>query len=154
MSVLIVIPARYASTRYPGKPLVSLRGATGQSLSLIERSWRAARAVKGVDRIVVATDDSRIQSAAVAFGAEVVMTSEGCSNGTERCAEARAFLGGGFEIVVNLQGDAPLTPPWTTVAVATPRPIRFCRRRFPWTPTLSPKSCTARTRAGSAWATR
>ncbi len=112
MSVLIVIPARYASTRYPGKPLVALTGATGQAQSLIERSWRAAMAVEGADRVVVATDDARIEQAARAFGAEVVMTSETCANGTERCAEAHAALGGGYEIVVNLQGDAPLTPHW------------------------------------------
>jgi 3-deoxy-manno-octulosonate cytidylyltransferase (CMP-KDO synthetase) len=112
MSVLIVIPARYASTRYPGKPLVALRGATGQSMTLIERSWRAAKSVSGVDRIVVATDDDRIRSVAEAFGAEVVMTSETCANGTERCAEAHAEMGSVFDIVVNLQGDAPLTPPW------------------------------------------
>ena len=112
MSALIVIPARYASTRYPGKPLVALTGATGQSQTLIERSWRAAMAVQGVDRVVVATDDMRIQEACEAFGAEVVMTSEECANGTERCAEAHAVLGGSFEIVVNLQGDAPLTPHW------------------------------------------
>lgn len=112
MSVLIVIPARYASTRYPGKPLVALRGATGQSQTLIERSWRAAMAVEDVDRVVVATDDDRIRSAAQGFGAEVVMTSETCRNGTERCAEALANLGGGYDIVVNLQGDAPLTPKW------------------------------------------
>ena len=112
MSVLVVVPARYASTRYPGKPLVALTGATGESRTLIERSWRAASAVSGVDRVVVATDDDRIRSAAEAFGAEVVMTSESCRNGTERCAEAHERLGGGYDIVVNLQGDAPLTPPW------------------------------------------
>ena len=112
MSVLIVIPARYASTRYPGKPLVPLKGASGAARTLIERSWRAAMDVEGADRVVVATDDDRIRSAAEGFGAEVVMTSETCTNGTERCAEAYATLGGGFDIVVNLQGDAPLTPPW------------------------------------------
>jgi 3-deoxy-manno-octulosonate cytidylyltransferase (CMP-KDO synthetase) len=112
MSVLIVIPARYASTRYPGKPLVTLKGANGQEQSLIERSWRAAMQVQGVDRVVVATDDDRIAEAAATFGAEVVMTSPDCQNGTERCAEAHAFLGGGYGMVVNLQGDAPLTPHW------------------------------------------
>ncbi|WBU56741.1 3-deoxy-manno-octulosonate cytidylyltransferase [Paracoccus sediminicola] len=112
MSVLIVIPARYASTRYPGKPLAELRGATGESASLIARSWQAATGVKGVDRVVVATDDDRIRDAAEGFGAEVVMTSETCRNGTERCAEAVANLGLSPEIVVNLQGDAPLTPAW------------------------------------------
>lgn len=112
MSVLIVIPARYASTRYPGKPLVPLKGASGAEKSLIHRSWEAAQAVAGDLRIVVATDDARIRDAAEGFGAEVVMTSENCQNGTERCAEAFDALGGGFEIVVNLQGDAPLTPAW------------------------------------------
>ena len=112
MSVLIAIPARYASTRYPGKPLATLKGATGEVKSLIQRSWEAACEVEGVDRVVVATDDDRIREAAEAFGAEVVMTSEDCANGTERCAEAFDNLGGGFDIVVNLQGDAPLTPAW------------------------------------------
>ena len=112
MSVLVVIPARYASTRYPGKPLVALRGAGGNARSLIRRSWDAAMEVKGVDRVVVATDDDRIRTAAEGFGAEVVMTSTDCQNGTERCAEALDALGGGYDIVVNLQGDAPLTPAW------------------------------------------
>ncbi|GHE01628.1 3-deoxy-manno-octulosonate cytidylyltransferase [Defluviimonas sp. 20V17] len=112
MKTLIVIPARYASTRYPGKPLVALTGATGQSRTLIERSWRAAMDVRGVDRVVVATDDDRIRDVAEGVGAEVVMTSASCRNGTERCAEAHDALGGGYDIVVNLQGDAPLTPAW------------------------------------------
>lgn len=112
MSVLVAIPARYASTRYPGKPLVPLTGAGGAARTLIRRSWDAAQAVKGVDRVVVATDDERIRAEAEGFGAEVVMTSPDCANGTERCAETHAALGGGFDIVVNLQGDAPLTPAW------------------------------------------
>jgi len=112
MSVLVVIPARYASTRYPGKPLVTLTGANGLEQSLIERSWHAANQVNGVARVVVATDDIRIHDAAVGFGAEVVMTSEHCRNGTERCAEALKNLGGDYDLVVNLQGDAPLTPHW------------------------------------------
>ena len=112
MSVLLVIPARYASTRYPGKPLVELTGATGVAKSLIHRSWDAAKGVRGIDHVVVATDDTRIKEAAEAFGAEVVMTSETCRNGTERCAEAHDALGGGYDMVVNLQGDAPLTPHW------------------------------------------
>ena len=112
MSVLIVIPARYQSSRYPGKPLVELRGATGKAKSLIQRSWEAACQVNGVSRVVVATDDERIQKAAQAFGADVVMTSPDCANGTERCAEAFDRLGEDHDIVVNLQGDAPLTPHW------------------------------------------
>lgn len=112
MAVLIVIPARYASSRYPGKPLVALSGVSGQARTLIRRSWDAAMGVKGVDRVVVATDDERIRDHAQGFGAEVVMTSESCQNGTERCAQAHDLLGGGYEIIVNLQGDAPLTPAW------------------------------------------
>ncbi|MBS1302500.1 manno-octulosonate cytidylyltransferase [Loktanella sp. SALINAS62] len=113
MSVVIVIPARYASTRYPGKPLVDLRGASGQARSLIRRSWDAAMSVTGVDRVVVATDDDRIRDAAQAFGAEVVMTPASCENGTARCAAALDVLDGPTpDIIVNLQGDAPLTPAW------------------------------------------
>lgn len=112
MTVLVAIPARYASSRYPGKPLVPLTGASGVARTLIERSWRAAQAVDGVDRVVVATDDDRIRDACEEFGAEVVMTSSDCANGTERCAEAHAALGEKYDIVVNLQGDAPLTPHW------------------------------------------
>ncbi len=68
-------------------------------------------AVRGVDRVIVATDDMRIADHAAGFGAEVVMTSSEAQNGTERCAEVAAKLPG-FEMVVNLQGDAPLTPAW------------------------------------------
>lgn len=110
MTVLIAIPARYASTRYPGKPLVSLRGPDGDK-TLIRRSWEAAMAVRGVDRVVVATDDARIADHAAGFGAEVVMTSTAAQNGTERCAEVVGQLPG-FDVLVNLQGDAPLTPAW------------------------------------------
>lgn len=111
MSVLVAIPARYASLRYPGKPLVELKGATGVARSLVQRSWEAAQSVSGVDRVVVATDDDRIAEACTAFGAEVVMTSDRCRNGTERCAEVSDLLDQKYDIIVNLQGDAPLTPP-------------------------------------------
>lgn len=112
MSFLIVIPARYASQRYPGKPLAALRGASGVGKTLIQRSWEAAKAVPGGPRVVVATDDNRIREAAEGFGAEVVMTPDTCANGTERCAAAVEALGESFDVVVNLQGDAPLTPAW------------------------------------------
>jgi 3-deoxy-manno-octulosonate cytidylyltransferase (CMP-KDO synthetase) len=111
MRVAIVIPARHASARFPGKPLVALRGATGEARSLIRRSWDAARAVAGVDRVIVATDDARIAAHAQGFGAEVVMTSPDWRNGTERCSEVVAALEPRPDLVVNLQGDAPLTPP-------------------------------------------
>lgn len=111
---VIVIPARYASTRYPGKPLATLRGAGGTPRTLIERSVSAARRgaedAGGGIAIYVATDDERIAEEAVRIGAEVIMTSEHCRNGTERVAEAVKLAGLSQEIIVNLQGDAPLTP--------------------------------------------
>ena len=106
----IIIPARYASTRFPGKPLVELRGCSGDTRTLIRRSWDAAIAVAGTDAVWVATDDERIAEAVEAFGGRFVMTSSACRNGTERCAEAAALLANCPDIVVNLQGDAPLTP--------------------------------------------
>jgi 3-deoxy-manno-octulosonate cytidylyltransferase (CMP-KDO synthetase) len=117
MKTLIAIPARYASTRYPGKPLVTLKGPDGAK-TLIRRSWEAAMAVSGIDRVVVATDDTRIADHASAFGAEVVMTSSDARNGTERCAEVAAKLPG-FDVIVNLQGDAPLTPAWFVEQLVT-----------------------------------
>ena len=107
----ILIPARYTSTRYPGKPLAMLKGPDG-SKSLIQRSWEAAREVPEAEAVYVTTDDDSIAEAARAFGAEVIMTSDTCRNGTERCADALAKGGITPDLVVNLQGDAPLTPPW------------------------------------------
>lgn len=115
--VIIVIPARYASTRYPGKPLAPLIGATGVAKPLIERSWLAAKDVANVAEVYIATDDDRIARAAEAFGAKVLMTSEDCANGTERVADSLRSLGEMPDIVVNLQGDAPLTPPWFLTAL-------------------------------------
>jgi 3-deoxy-manno-octulosonate cytidylyltransferase (CMP-KDO synthetase) len=117
MTVAILIPARYASTRYPGKPLAVLRGADGQTKTLIQRSWEAAMRVRGADAVHVVTDDDRIAGAAREFGASVLMTSPDCANGTERCAEALTGLSPAPEILVNLQGDAPLTPPWFVEAL-------------------------------------
>lgn len=110
MKVAILIPARYASSRYPGKPLVELRGSTGQAKSLIQRSYDAAGSVKGAASVHIVTDDRRIADAAAGFDAPVLMTSTECRNGTERCAEALSQLGP-VDLVVNLQGDALLTPP-------------------------------------------
>lgn len=106
----ILIPARFASTRFPGKPLAMLRGADGHARPLIERSWLAATAVAPVAQVWVATDDERIASAVKAFGGQVVMTPDTCRNGTERCAAALEVLGEIASVIVNLQGDAPLTP--------------------------------------------
>ena len=111
MKAVIIIPARYGSTRYPGKPLVPLKTREGKK-SLIQLSWEAANKVSGISEIYVATDDKRIEEHAVAFGAKVIRTSSKCKNGTERCAEAVSNVRLEAEIIVNFQGDAPLTPSW------------------------------------------
>ena len=108
--VAVIIPARFASTRFPGKPLVKLTGSNGAASTLIERSWRAACAVPGIDSVTVATDDVRIADEVHRFGGTVIMTPESCANGTERCAAAVAQMTSQPDIVINLQGDAPLTP--------------------------------------------
>lgn len=115
----ILIPARFASVRYPGKPLATLRGADGNARSLIQRSWETAQAIAGPDRVWVATDDARIAEAVAAFGGQVVMTPTSCRNGTERCAAALDALGHVAPIVVNLQGDAPLTPGFVVADLVT-----------------------------------
>lgn len=112
MKAAIVIPARYRSSRFPGKPLAALKGADGVAKTLIQRAWEAGMAAEGFAEVVVATDDERIREAAEGFGARVVMTPESCRNGTERCAAALPHLRTDPDVVVNLQGDAPLTPPW------------------------------------------
>ncbi|MFN4100076.1 MAG: 3-deoxy-manno-octulosonate cytidylyltransferase, partial [Pararhodobacter sp.] len=122
----IIIPARYASTRYPAKPLATLKGASGIPRSLLERSVIAGR--KAVEEagggiaLYVATDDERIADEARRIGADVIMTAESCRNGTERVAEAVKNAGITAEIIVNLQGDAPLTPPhFVTALIAAMR---------------------------------
>lgn len=114
---IIVIPARHGSTRFPGKPLVDLHGAGGRPRPLIERTWRAAMAVRGISRVLIATDDDRIAQAARGFGADVVMTPMHCRNGTERCAAVLDALDHDPDLVINLQGDAPLTPPDVVAAL-------------------------------------
>ncbi len=109
----VIIPARYASTRLPGKPLLDIAGKT-----LIERVYDCARA-SGAERVVVATDDERIARAVRAFGGEACMTRTDHPSGTDRLAEAIAILDLDEEaIVVNLQGDEPLMPPELIRAVA------------------------------------
>ena len=110
MKTAILIPARYQSSRYPGKPLVELKGASGAAKPLIQRSYEAAQRVGGAASVHIVTDDDRIADAARDFGASVIMTSSDCRNGTERGAEALPQLGD-VDLVVNLQGDALLTPP-------------------------------------------
>lgn len=106
MNTAIVIPARYASSRFPGKPLAKIAGH-----SMLYRVWRIAQAVNGVDKVLIATDDERIVKHAGGFGADVVMTSADCKNGTERAYAALKTSKLSPEVIINLQGDAVLTPP-------------------------------------------
>ncbi len=101
MSVAAVIPARFAASRFPGKPLAPIAGR-----SLVQRVWEGTRGAKRVSRVVIATDDERIAEACRAFGAEVALTSPDHPTGTDRIAEVAASLS--EPIVVNVQGDEPL----------------------------------------------
>lgn len=112
MNTIIVIPARYGSSRFPGKPVAPIMGS-----SLLERVWRIGKAVEGVSKVVVATDDTRIIEHVRSFGGEAVMTSESCANGSERVYEATKNLGSTADVIVNLQGDAVLMPPWVIGAL-------------------------------------
>ena len=105
MKVLGVIPARYESTRFPGKPLVNIRGK-----SMIARVYERCRQAKTLDQVVVATDDQRIFDHVRSFGGEVMMTSKSHRSGTDRCAEVAAEHSE-VEIVVNIQGDEPFIDP-------------------------------------------
>lgn len=100
MKKVIVIPARYASTRLPGKPLRDILGK-----SLIQRVYESALESRLKDAVIIATDDERIKDAALAFGAETTMTSAACRSGTDRVYEA--IRDTDAAIVVNLQGDEP-----------------------------------------------
>ena len=110
MRNVILIPARFQSSRYPGKPLVELKGAGGAAKPLIQRSYEAAKRIANVDDVFVVTDDDRIADACARFGAGMIMTSPECRNGTERCAAALAQLDDP-DLIINFQGDALLTPP-------------------------------------------
>jgi len=102
MSILAVIPARYNSSRFPGKPLADIKGK-----SMIQRVYEQAKLAGGIDRVIIATDDSRIFEHSKEFGAEVMMTSEKHRNGTERIAEVVQAIDEKFDAVLNIQGDEP-----------------------------------------------
>ena len=109
----VIIPARFGSTRLPGKPLLDLAG-----LPLIQWVWQSAKA-SGAASVLVATDDERIRVAAAKFGADCVMTSADHASGTDRIAEAVRAKGlAGDDIVVNLQGDEPAMPASIVARVA------------------------------------
>lgn len=102
MKVLGVIPARFASSRFPGKPLLDLKGKT-----MIQRVYEGAKKSQRIDEVIVATDDERIYNAVLAFGGKAEMTSESHPSGTDRCAEV-SNRNTSFDLVINIQGDEPL----------------------------------------------
>ena len=104
MRSIAIIPARYASTRFPAKPLAILGGKM-----VVKRVYEQVK--KAIDKVVVATDDERIYDAVMSFGGEVVMTSSEHRSGTDRCAEAYEKLGYEADIVLNIQGDEPFITP-------------------------------------------
>lgn len=104
-SVALVIPARWGSTRFPGKMLHPIAGKP-----LLRHVWERSLLAKGIDRVLIATDDKKIAKAAESFGAEVVMTSPKHPSGTDRIAEATAKLRG-ITHIINVQGDEPLIDP-------------------------------------------
>lgn len=113
MAYTVVIPARYASTRLPGKPLQEIAGKP-----MIRRVWEQAGR-SGAARVLIATDDERIAAAATAFGAEVCITSSDHPSGTDRLQQVAAELGlAADHVVVNVQGDEPLIPPTVIDQVA------------------------------------
>lgn len=105
MKVLGIIPARYASTRFPGKPLIDIQGK-----SMIQRVYEQALKATSLNKVVVATDDERIAEAVSNFGGEIVMTGSTHQSGTDRCAEVSQHFPD-FDTVINIQGDEPFINP-------------------------------------------
>lgn len=108
----VIIPARWGSTRFPGKPLHPLAGKP-----LIQHVWEKAVRAKGIDTVIVATDDMRIAEAAFDFGAEVALTSPKCVSGTDRCAEVTKRITG-ISHIINVQGDEPMIDPRLIASLA------------------------------------
>lgn len=104
--ILGVIPARYASTRFPGKPLIDIQGK-----SMIQRVYGQAMKAKSLKKVIVATDDERIAHHVKRFGGEYVMTRPDHVSGTDRCFEALQNSGGNYKYVINIQGDEPFIDP-------------------------------------------
>lgn len=106
MKTLAIIPARYASTRFPGKPLAVIHGKP-----MIRRVYEQVTKCHSINEAIVATDDERIRNAVKEFGGKVMMTSSDHQSGTERCAEVIMNMIGDFDVVINVQGDEPFILP-------------------------------------------
>jgi 3-deoxy-manno-octulosonate cytidylyltransferase (CMP-KDO synthetase) len=108
MKTAIVIPARYGSTRFPGKPLVKIGGRTMLE-RVVDVGRAAAKGLKDV-RVLVATEDARIDDYCKTIGVDCAMTSPDCPTGSDRVLDAAQAAGGKFDFLISLQGDAPFTP--------------------------------------------
>lgn len=106
MKIVGIIPARYASTRFPGKPLADINGKP-----MIQRVYEQASKCKELSRVIVATDDVRIESAVRKFNGNAVLTSDKHESGTDRCYEALSKVQEKFDVVINIQGDEPFIRP-------------------------------------------
>ncbi len=106
MKILGIIPSRYASTRFPGKPLIEIDGKT-----MIQRVYEQAKKANSLTEVVVATDDDKIFEHIKSFGGNVVMTSDSHESGTDRCAEVLEKSDANFDVVLNIQGDEPFINP-------------------------------------------
>jgi 3-deoxy-manno-octulosonate cytidylyltransferase (CMP-KDO synthetase) len=106
MKIIGIIPARFASTRFPGKPLIEIEGR-----SMLQRVYEQAKKSKLLNDVIVATDDNRIEAHVKKFGGKVVMTSSKHKSGTDRCAEAIKRSGNKFDVAINIQGDEPFIKP-------------------------------------------
>jgi 3-deoxy-manno-octulosonate cytidylyltransferase (CMP-KDO synthetase) len=106
MKIIAIIPSRYASTRFPGKPLVDIDGMT-----MIQRVYEQAKKASSLTTVVVATDDARIFNHVTSFGGNVVMTSSSHESGTDRCAEVLEKYAKNYDVVLNIQGDEPFIAP-------------------------------------------
>ncbi len=106
MKILGIIPARYSSTRFPGKPLADILGKT-----MIQRVYERAKLAKNLCDVLIATDDARIYECVESFGGKAVMTDSTLPNGTARCEQAARLSGMDVDAVINIQGDEPLLDP-------------------------------------------
>ncbi len=106
MKILGIIPARFASSRFPGKPLIEILGK-----SMLRRVYEQAKKSESLSEVIIATDDARIKEHAESFGAKVIITDENHPSGTDRCFEVLQKTSGNYDYVINIQGDEPFIDP-------------------------------------------
>jgi 3-deoxy-manno-octulosonate cytidylyltransferase (CMP-KDO synthetase) len=104
--IIGIIPARYSSTRFPGKPLINIKGK-----SMIERVYEQSIKSKSLNKVIVATDDDQILNHVLDFGGQAIMTHKDHASGTDRCFEALSLLKESYQYIINIQGDEPFIEP-------------------------------------------